>query len=504
MNDLPIGPRHAAAFGLLTCVLGFGGCAGPETVPPVNEEATGRSAADRYWDKQDQADREAAQSGANQNGANGNVGTAGPSGPSGQQPSGDVGGAVARGSFEQQWQSFADGFGIELAGRLVDVPGRIAVFPAWIRTGATNRYQSCQIGDRMANRIENTIRKTTSDVLSGAALQEALLRANSGLGLIRDEASTEGLARRLMGTSFVQAIVTGTIDVRDAGRAFSGAKAITMRLQAKRLSSGVMIAQRELTIRDPRAAAAAVPELEVAGTWRIGERAAPFTPSVDREFDVLATQVLAGMLDKTPALFLDRRVVVQPLEMGATGGAARSLAARQKALAAAIAAAERRAEQGGATDPFQTAMDGPLTVGGKQFASGTDAVLAYEQSRAEVYGTRAGALAQDLSRSMGETIRALTGGRCTLIANDDRRQAVALVQADMLEYQLNDSIAADSIGQVQSRAADVVVRTSLRRRIEDYVMNVTVYDLSDPNRGSTETVTLPKWMVGPIQAATNR
>ncbi|MCB9877121.1 MAG: hypothetical protein H6835_05910 [Planctomycetes bacterium] len=404
------------------------------------------------------------------------------------------GGAVGR----EAWQTMTKRFADDLIAATADLRGAVAVFPALARTPAANRWASCGIGDRIAQEIVLKLQAAGRQVLAEQALRAAIEGSNRGLDALVDEDAAIALAERLAGIGQVAVAVTGTIDVVE-GRGFGGGRRVEFALRATNVRAGGAVRRADATVEQPAAVAATVADLAAAGAWRIGAAATPFQPSVDREFDVLTTAALARILDRSPELVFDRRVAVMPLELDATGDKARALASRQRALESAIDTAERKAKADGASDPLQAALDGPLTVAGTDYPSGSAALQAYYDLRQSTYGVGSGALAADLGDSVAETLRGITGDRVTIVAADDRRLAVGMVQADSLESRTDGSVAGSSIAFVESQAADVVVTTRLRQRIEDYVLRVRVFDLADPNRGRTETVTLAPWVVEPLK-----
>ncbi len=415
---------------------------------------------------------------------------------------GDRGGGVARGAStdaEGSWESMTAQFADDFVARTAATKGYVVVFPTFLMTRATAQWAPCVIGDRIAATITRKLEGAGRRVLAGDELRDAIHASNRGLDVIRDEASAIAMAKRLSGLYHIGAVATGTINVTE-GRGFSGARRVDFELRGSDVRAGSEIAHGSFRVRKPSDAAMLVEDLDRPGAWRIGERAKPFQPSVDREFEVLATVALSSLFDQKPELLLNRRVAVLPLEVNSTGKAARKLATFQRAIQAALEAAERKGKAEGAEDPLAYALDQPMKVLGEEFESGGEALATYGSRRAELYGTSAGALSVDLANTMAKRVRAITGDQVQIIPATDRRFAVSLMQADMLESKFDHSIDPGSIETVLGDSADVVVRTKIGRRIEDYVMTVRVLDLKDKVRAYTETVVLEPWMIGPIRS----
>jgi hypothetical protein len=480
----------ALLFGSLV-LLATGACAGPERATRVRLDDTTDSANREYERKEEEARRDAED---------------GPRDTSRSVPARepieverdlrDDGepSSPARTASASTWRDEVDAFAEDLVAATDGIRGAVVVFPLLTRSNATRRWSVPAIGDDVAADIAVRLTAARRDVLVGAELEQAILAANRGLDALVEPTDAIGLAQRLSGLFSVGAVVTGSFDVIERN-GLSGERKVNVALQASKLPGGAPLARRRFAVDGTRAAVALVEELQDPGRWRIGADAEPFRPSADREFSVVATAALAELLEPEPDLVLDRRVLVLPLEVPALASAERQLTRNAALFDKEFSRIERQLAEQGADDPFTAAMESPIEFDGKRWATAGQALVDLQEMRDKAYGdSRAGRLAEDLSQDLSDALRRVTGGRVTIVSSDDRATALAIVKSEALESQLEASLVESGIAAVETEGGQVVVRTSVRRGIEDVALRIRVLDLADPNRSRQTTVTLPRWL----------
>lgn len=254
---------------------------------------------------------------------------------------------------------FLDGFVDEVAAAQQAQPGIIAVFPAFTQGDRGSNYVT-RLGELLMRLTDNGLeRRGVTAVISGAGLQNDLLAANRGLDSLRGPDDVFWLGERI-GAAYV---VYGTAQ-KQAFDASQRDLELQIDWQCKRTSDRATVAAWRQQLTGGELGRELARQYGQESSWKIGDAAAPFIPSLGLETQILA-RALAQRLAAAHAD--DLRGKTLHLDSSGTGQAARLAVDAARSVAQQLQRSAG-AQLVGTADDVDYTVRGTLAAGAESYA----------------------------------------------------------------------------------------------------------------------------------------
>ncbi len=369
---------------------------------------------------------------------------------------------------------FLGSFIDEVALAALDAPGNIAIFPAMARDEVTSRTTVNGLGDHLAETTATELELAgVSGIVHGSQLINDILATNRGLDSWRALNDVYWIAERI-GARYA---IFGTANRQTFDR-LARDEALEIVWRCIRVDDRHVVAtyRRELKGDLSR-------ELyrytKTETSWRIGEDAEPFQPSLDAELRI-AMRVLGQRIAFEHAAKLSgKRTQVDPMAIAANRGERAELQAWAAAFQRAFDQAERRADDGSVLNRDAVWSSGPVTIQGTEHATFLAALDAFEQKNAAAGASRTASLSKDLSSLLGASLQGQLGDRITLVSDDSERQRLLqVIRSDAAAAQQDDAVDPTTIAMLSAEGAEVLITSALRPIADSYRIEVVVTDLT--------------------------
>lgn len=247
-----------------------------------------------------------------------------------------------------------DALATAIAGAWQKDPAPVAVLPAFsddpLAPRAT-RVFATGAGDWLAERVLAALPRAAAD-LEVWAPETVVMELERNNRSLHDVHATED-AVALVARTDAGYLVYGSLAKVEVGGKLTGKTSIRVRLTCVRLPSGEVVVSRAQAVERADLVQALKARLEDSSRILVGDRAAPFVPSLDRELELVTGRVLRRLLRLHRAELAGRRCAVA--EIVADGEARRLATTVRGALRAALAGALPGKEAITVVDGSQTA-----------------------------------------------------------------------------------------------------------------------------------------------------
>ncbi len=523
-------------FALASCGLFclISACAGPERATHVDSRQPGIDANERLEQgsggrRSDYADPDSDRDSGGSRDERGAPGGAGAPGESGGErfvadpDSHGAAGAGAGGSGAGRaldWKAAADSVVDQLVANRDQIRGPVLVFPPFGKTTARNRYNGCEIGDDIANRIVSELQARDMEAVSDSDLRERIGIVNAGLSQLPNDQdpsnAVQVLAGRIADYFAAGAVVFGTVEQRN-GRGLPARKSIRLELSTRLFGrSGSRLAGVDTRWNEGESGYEDVAEGLVAGSWQIGEHAKPqFVPKVDRELELLVAKGLGDLIDQDgpdesdrDRLFLGQRVLVMPFEVAGVdhGSDGRKLmidiAERVRRLEESLAAEGKPVSRSAVLD---MELGRPIQIGTRQCPTIGQALEAQHALQLQQSRSDSGVIARTYEARISDILSRLGRGEIEVVRLDNRDMVLAQILADSFDAQGPQNVNRDSIVFSQANAPNVLLRVALNRGFDTWSLRVTAVEMRNPNRQrSTEFPLDDGWLLDGLRRAFGR
>ncbi len=332
----------------------------------------------------------------------------------------------------------------------------VAVFPALSPSTATAGVRASAMGDRISRAIADGIRQRLPgvDVPTFGNLQTLILQVgNRGLCDILAPEDPFFLADRIGAEVVVMGKIRPAIDDRSLR---------LLRLQVEyeardlRTGASIAVAMHAYSGDDP-AAAALNRELELAGEWVVGAYAPAFTPSLERELELVTYRMVRRILASAGPALAGKRLAVAPVRTETFNDLAlddfiRAFNEERRSFA-------QRANGWKGVDVNEQALDmGPVTLMGTSFATLRDARdrlrVLIRESRVSVSAQLSG----DLTNRVAEEARRQAGAAFEVsLSIDDRREIENFIAREGRIVEETGTIDPATIAQLRTKGGEFLL-----------------------------------------------
>jgi len=364
----------------------------------------------------------------------------------------------------------------EIAGKLRENPGIVAVFPALTPNSTTRTMEVNGLGQRLAEEISDALQMQGFQPLSGDELINDILASNRGLDEFRSVADVFWLSERI-GAAYA---VFGTVRKKIYDR-MNRDERLEIKLQCIQVGSRKTLTRVDKGLTGGPTANNLYRDFMQASDWKIGPAAPRFKASVDAEVKFVASSLVRKILANHGQTFSGKRMAIDPVVIRSVSGPlAGNLQAFTTSFLRALDKAESKASAEGATNPRLAALDhGPFTIHGKEYRTLGNALDVVESRRAALRTSRAGELSLDLSRVLAEGFSKAGGNAFEILPDSLNRASILnLIKREVRSAQGDGAVDPDTIGELKTKGAQLLVRGTFRPFMRCYQFRIMVLDVT--------------------------